>query len=163
MQSIEDNVSVDIRMGAFLLNTNFINIILGKEGMVESGRIAVNRSYENAMIKKSRWCIETRRYSPNAQIEKVLFNLSNQIGAFFLYVFIQAINPDYVLKLLRSQTKGRQEYSEEKNSLVEWWVRNAITPRLMDMLLTFRHSLEAIEYIPDTLTEGKRNRKKSGI
>lgn len=141
----------------------FIHDILGGRGIINVGRISAKAYLKDAEFGISKWCIETKKQNKNPRLERTLFEFSNQLGAFLLHIFLQTMDSEYIIRLLRFTRVRENEYGEEKNRLAEWWIRNAILPRLICMLWKFRESLESFGYIRDILSkEGRKHREKLG-
>jgi hypothetical protein len=92
-------------------------------------------------------------------LEEIIFEFANQMGAYITYVLIQAMNKDNIRKLLvlekkknkdfEKQTKTKEDVENERHTrlITEEWIKNSISPNLIQILWKFNQTLMSIRYL----------------
>ena len=151
----------DIRIAAVLLNWKFMNNILlqtQKNTFLDKlgGRKQEVVSLHNAIPY----------IQPKSQLEKVLSQFSNQLGAYITYVLIKAMDPDSISSRILQATseKEKKMIKEDNMNITEQWINLAISSRLTLMLGKFRNLLEPFGFVPNILTKkGAKKQKNLGF
>jgi hypothetical protein len=75
------------------------------------------------------------KFTEDSGLERALFEFSNKIGAFIIYVLIQAMNPrnGYIIK--------SEEKDLDRDALVQEWVKNAILSIIPLLLVKFKDTI----------------------
>jgi hypothetical protein len=165
-----NNAQINIEIGSYIFGNEFVTdfSLLGREGMILCDKLRITYpDYIN--FARYRQLFEPK-FTEESRLEKTIFEFANQIGAFIIYVFIQAMNEDNINKLLLLENKKSKKVSkniierENQNRFVtEEWIKNSISLNLIQMLWRFKHVLEPFGLIPNILTkEGSEKRKKLG-
>jgi hypothetical protein len=153
---LANNVFIDVGIAAYLLNMKFISHFLGKERIILSDKV---RTYPSFIDYTDYRQFFEPKFSQESQLEKTIFEFSNQLGAFMTFVFIQAMNPANINTLIASK-KTSENVIKKGKYVTEEWVKTAISSRLIQMLWKFRDCIKAFGYIPDIQTEkGQKERE----
>lgn len=146
----------NVAIAAHILGRDFLSFsLLGKDGMVLSDWKQEYPYYID--FAKYRQFFEPK-FTVNSRLEETLFELSNQVGAFIIYSFIQAMNEDNINRLLLLQQKKNKSKNEAKaiierenqyRFVTEEWIKNSVSTNLIQMFWRFNHVLEPFGFIPD--------------
>jgi hypothetical protein len=119
-------------------------------------------------------------FTANSHLERTILEYANQIGGFFTYSFIQALNAEnlidklYLLqknsnKSIKSKEKQGKDIIKDWNQIrfaVEEWIMNSMGQKstIIKMLWKFIQIIQPYGYVPDTATdEGLEKRKELGM
>jgi hypothetical protein len=131
--------------GLVILPQRFVNIVLGKDRLISFARpiddsnLEINidhpdhpdhEDYED--FKNYTRYFETK--FEFGSLEDKIFEFVNQIGLYFIIVFLSAMDND---KLTKSKSKSQPEDSKFTNSLVMSYIRNAIGSQLLQIFWRF--------------------------
>lgn len=165
-----DKASIDTGTVGHLLGSRFATFVFGKgigsQDAVITIPEGVKINYSNA--EEYRRMSEPIHFTHNMSIEEAIDELSNQIGGYLIYNFIQSMSLDNYSSILRSQYPKRNVDSilkEEKSRhmLSDIWIRSTITSHIKRFKSGFRHVLRRYGYVPDlTTTEGRKKRRALG-
>lgn len=158
--TLTSNAFIDVGIAAYLLNMKFISHFLGKERIVLSDKVRTYPSFID--YTDYRHCFEPK-FTKESQLEKTIFEFSNQLGAYITYVFIQAMNPDNIKMPIVFSKKKNENITKKDKFVTEEWIKTAISSRLIQMLWKFRDCIKPFGYVPDIQTEkGQKKREKLG-
>lgn len=161
----------NLALGAYLLGRNFVGdySLLGNSGIVLCDHAQTHPQYID--FSSYRQFFEPK-FPRDSALEKILFEYSNQIGAFITYIFIQAMSTDNInrLQLLdmhqgskRKVVKKIAQKEKQGRFMTEEWIKNSISSNLVHMLWRFNHMLKPLVRIPNIQTnKGVNTRKKPG-
>jgi predicted transcriptional regulator len=167
-----NDVQIDIGIGAYLLGKHFNLSILGKKRVILydfTQEDLIIKSIEDGHVNQALKYVDFRSYrqffepkfTENSLLEEIIFEFSNQVGAFMTYVLIQAMNEDNIDRLLLLQKKSKREAKditerEKQNRFItEEWIKNSISSNLIQMLWRFNHILKPFGYIPTNIQTKK--------
>jgi hypothetical protein len=151
-----NDAQVDVGIGASILGKGFTSsLFFGNEGMILSDCTQVPQNIDFSTYR--------HYFQPNfteySKLEKTIFEFTNQIGAFIIYIFIQAMNNDNINKLLLLKKRSKKaskniiEIENQNRFVTEEWIENAIAVNLIQMLWKFNHVLKPFGFIPNVLTK----------
>jgi DNA-binding transcriptional ArsR family regulator len=161
----------NLALGAYLLGRNFVGdySLLGNSGIVLCDHAQTDPQYID--FSSYRQFFEPK-FPRDSALEKIMFEFSNQIGAFITYIFIQAMSGDNIkmLQLLDEQQGSKRREAkkiarkERKGRFTtEEWIKNSVCSNLVHMLWRFNHMLKPLIRAPDVQTKrGVNKRKKLG-
>jgi hypothetical protein len=141
-----DKASVDIGTA---IGNRFITSIFGKGIGMEF--VSVNNPEDEGPLS----------FMPRMNIEDAISELSKQVGVYIIYNFIQSMNLENYIRLLKSQLPNhriKDLLKEEKGRrmISDMWLRITILSQINRIKHRFRHVLERYGYVPDETTpEGR--------
>jgi hypothetical protein len=154
------NAFIDKGISAYLLNMKFVSHLLGKDKIILSDKV---RTYPSFIDYTTYRRYFEPKFTQKRQLEKTIFEFSNQLGAFITYIFIHAMNPDKIKRPIAVSKKKKENIIKKDRFVSEEWVKTAISSRLILMLRKFRDCIKPFGYIPDILTEeGQKKREETG-
>jgi hypothetical protein len=101
--------------------------------------------------------VKSRIIPPTLSLEDTVSRISEQIGGFILYNFIQSMNRENfenILHLQYSEDKVKEimRSEKERKNISDTWIRSTITSNIHRMRSKFKHVLGKYGYIPDLTT-----------
>lgn len=128
---------------AYMIGRNFLGDVLGKEDCILCKRpYLIHHKRLHAIDYEFVRCVDLSSYrdyfipkfTQNTKLEKMLFEFSNQMGAYITFLFIQFMNPNNILLKLSSQEPG----NTDKRNIIRGLVKNSISLTIPDMFDIFR-------------------------
>ena len=124
----------DTRLNAYLIAEGYrSNILKEDKAIILNNREQTYPNYIN-------FTTYTKYFRPksteNDLLEALLFELSNRIGGFVIYILIQGMNPNNIGKIIMSKEK-----SIEEDSLVDEWIQKAISSVIPFLGRNFKDSI----------------------
>lgn len=88
----------NVAIGAYILGRDFLSFsLLGNDGMVLSDSVQEYPSYIDFTTYRQFF---EPKFTLTSNLEKTLFEFSNQVGAYIIYSFIQSMNAENINSLL---------------------------------------------------------------
>lgn len=128
-----DNVYIDSSIGASIINRKYVANIIGEKGIV----LATNyQAYPEFIDYATYTNYFQPKFTKESKVEEALFEISNQIGAYVTYLFIQLSDPHNEI-IFPYSSKRNVNNPINRSEFVDEWLRNAISTGLAEMLRKF--------------------------
>ena len=128
-----DNVYIDSSIGASIVNRKYVANIIGEKRIV----LAKNyQTYPEFIDYTTYLNYFQPKFTKESKFEEALFEISNQIGAYITYLFIQLSDPRNEI-IFPYSSKRNVNNPINRSEFVDEWLRNAISTGLAEMLRKF--------------------------
>jgi hypothetical protein len=144
---------VGARISGMVCGRNYVNRILGKNGIILSNS---KHDYpEEINFTTYKQYFQTN-FSRDTRLEEAIFEFSNQLGGYIIYMFIKAMDSDFINKTLEIISENDKKKAKGDRIITEEWLEKVIGFHLIPMLWNFRRCLRAFIYIPEPEEESEK-------